>query len=111
METISKSEEKTPESRKTLRASPTGLCRACRKAEDCTFPRRNGAKVSHCEEAELPPADPVATMEKFVSSLSREKTRKAFSSALKGLCKNCENAPECVFPKAEGGVWNCEEYR
>jgi hypothetical protein len=27
------------------------------------------------------------------------------------LCLNCEVRESCKFPKAEGGVWHCEEYR
>ena len=30
--------------------------------------------------------------------------------SLKGLCVNCENRDTCTLPKAEGGVWHCEEY-
>jgi len=29
----------------------------------------------------------------------------------KGLCANCENLTVCSFPKHDGGVWHCEEYR
>ena len=28
----------------------------------------------------------------------------------KGLCANCANRQDCFLPKAEGGVWHCEEY-
>ena len=27
------------------------------------------------------------------------------------LCTICEDKNVCVFPKPEGGVWHCEEYR
>lgn len=30
---------------------------------------------------------------------------------VKGLCENCDNRASCLLPKAEGGVWHCEEYR
>ena len=30
---------------------------------------------------------------------------------VKGLCENCENRETCLLPKAEGGIWHCEEYR
>lgn len=30
---------------------------------------------------------------------------------VKGLCENCENRENCLLPKADGGVWHCEEYR
>ncbi|MHC4505741.1 MAG: hypothetical protein ACYTFI_20745, partial [Planctomycetota bacterium] len=29
----------------------------------------------------------------------------------RGLCGNCEERRSCTFPKPEGGVWHCEEYR
>lgn len=28
-----------------------------------------------------------------------------------GLCADCENRENCVVPKPEGGIWNCEGYR
>jgi len=28
-----------------------------------------------------------------------------------GLCVNCEDRETCIYPKPEGGVWRCEEYR
>jgi len=30
---------------------------------------------------------------------------------LVGLCVDCEARHNCTFPKSEGGVWHCEEYR
>ena len=28
----------------------------------------------------------------------------------KGLCVNCAHRHYCLFPRAEGGIWHCEEY-
>jgi hypothetical protein len=28
----------------------------------------------------------------------------------RGLCGTCEKRATCTFPKAEGGVWHCEEF-
>jgi hypothetical protein len=28
----------------------------------------------------------------------------------KGLCVNCAYRDTCLLPRAEGGVWHCEEY-
>jgi len=28
-----------------------------------------------------------------------------------GLCANCEERDSCRFPRPQGGVWRCEEYR
>jgi hypothetical protein len=30
--------------------------------------------------------------------------------SFRGLCVNCAHRCECLLPKAEGGVWHCEEY-
>lgn len=29
----------------------------------------------------------------------------------KGLCSNCEERATCIYPKPEGGVWHCDEFR
>jgi len=29
----------------------------------------------------------------------------------RGLCSYCEEYATCTYPKLEGGVWHCEEYR
>jgi hypothetical protein len=31
-------------------------------------------------------------------------------AATKGLCATCLHLPTCNFPRAESGVWRCEEY-
>ena len=28
-----------------------------------------------------------------------------------GLCSHCENREFCTYPKPEGGVWHCDEYK
>ena len=28
-----------------------------------------------------------------------------------GLCMDCEYRNDCTYPKPEGGVWHCGEYR
>jgi hypothetical protein len=33
-----------------------------------------------------------------------------FFGALRGLCVSCDLRPDCTYPKAPGGVWNCDEY-
>jgi hypothetical protein len=84
---------------------PIGLCATCSQASKCTFPRAQGVAVRHCEEFEgetlaaaAPPAreaagqEPKATVE------------------LKGLCRICTRVEACAFPKAEAGVWFCEEF-
>ena len=85
-----------------------GLCTTCVHAPVCTYPRRTGHSVLHCEEFEgetlrsvAPPATPRVT----------QPSDSARAAPPLGLCANCDLYPDCVFPKAEGGVWQCDEYR
>ena len=32
------------------------------------------------------------------------------SPPFKGLCVNCDRRFTCTFPRAETGVWSCDEY-
>ncbi len=90
----------------------TGLCTTCVSAETCTFPRPSDRPVVFCEEFDgnlrnghIENPD-VATLLAHVETKSR-----ARSKTLKGLCSNCELHASCTFPKVEGGIWHCEEYR
>ncbi len=89
-----------------------GLCMSCRNASSCTFPRNPAKPAFYCEEFEIetkvsiiPPENdqPLATD----SLAAKDKD----SPALIGLCSDCEGCQNCTFPRPEGGVWHCEEYR
>ena len=84
-----------------------GLCRTCRHAAECTFPRDPDHPVLMCEEFEGIRPSPEAAPE--ISAKPRVATEK--TTRLQGLCVNCANRDTCTFPKPEGGVWHCEEYR
>jgi len=87
-----------------------GLCATCNEAPHCAYARNATVPVLFCEmfddgeseqtvKTERPPFSPRPTGE--------EKP----ASQLKGLCVNCDHRHTCTFPKPEGGVWHCEEYR
>ncbi len=89
-----------------------GLCSSCNAFKDCTYPRDPKRPILECEEFDgaqpsLITASPlkVAPKEKSVGSGLDEPDRYG------GLCKICENRTACTYPKPEGGVWHCEEYR
>ena len=93
---------------------PSGLCSCCRFAEHCTYPKDPSQPILQCDEFEgLGPPPPALGDRKNLQGIvdeplsSSEKDFKEF----KGLCTICENRPTCTFPKPEGGVWHCEEYR
>lgn len=41
---------------------------------------------------------------------ARSRGRSRDAGECKGLCVSCANRETCLFPRAEGGVWHCEEY-
>ena len=83
-----------------------GLCASCVLAPDCTFPREAGVPIRHCDEFDGGSPRPSVRRSRVASPapvLGEER--------LKGLCVNCAEAPTCRYPRPEGGVWHCEEYR
>jgi hypothetical protein len=88
-----------------------GLCMSCRNASSCTFTRDPAKPAFYCEEFEIEttvsiiPSEKEQPLEKKPVSTDKDSTR------FVGLCSDCENRQTCTFPKSEGGVWHCEEYR
>lgn len=33
------------------------------------------------------------------------------ADGMKGLCSHCKKLDHCTYPKPEGGVWDCDEYK
>lgn len=48
--------------------------------------------------------------DQVLSELPSSKRSAKEAGDYKGLCMNCTNRETCLLPKAEGGVWHCEEY-
>lgn len=89
-----------------------GLCCTCKNAADCAFPGCSEKAVMHCEQFDDREASPARAVVEEKSPI-----RDSYSAAdgptsqFNGLCGDCENCEDCGFPKPEGGVWHCEEYR
>jgi hypothetical protein len=88
-----------------------GLCMSCRNASVCTFPRDPAMPAFYCEEFEIETPVSDITAEKRQPFVTVPAAGKKDSSGLAGLCIDCEGRKNCSFPKSEGGVWHCEEYR
>lgn len=83
----------------------SGLCTTCRSRTRCTFPRRAGVAVRECEEFDgevSPPRGAPVTVRLEAT---------AASDSAPGLCRWCDLQASCTFPRNDGGVWFCEEYR
>jgi hypothetical protein len=91
-----------------------GLCSACVHEAGCIYPRSKEEIVLNCGQFEpsQPTPRPAASrdqveLEKLWKKPSREESEKKFQ----GLCSSCEDRNVCIYPKPDGGVWRCEEYR
>jgi len=40
----------------------------------------------------------------------RVKTPAELPTEAPGLCRTCDHAATCTLPRAESGVWHCEEF-
>jgi hypothetical protein len=93
----------------------TGLCSCCNSFQTCTFLRDPGGPILQCEEFDGIIPSPMKKVSLGnviplkVQGLSA--TDKDNLGHYRGLCSLCENLRTCTYPKPEGGVWHCEEYR
>ncbi len=91
----------------------TGLCGTCNHSPTCTFPRDEHRPVMFCGEFDgfVSATKTVAMAEKPTRTAQDQRICETdHSSKYRGLCRTCEHCDGCTFPKAEGGVWQCEEF-
>jgi len=92
------------------------------KGEDTVFPEHRDL-CSTCEHVRTcshrsTPAKPISSCQgyrEYVPACSADRPQRAperggDSGGFAGLCASCQLRWTCLFPKAEGGVWHCEEY-
>ena len=91
----------------------SGLCLSCRNALTCTFLKNPNEAVLQCDEFdgfESFLRRPKSFSHKSMMEFKSNSGKKDLDGA-KGLCSICEDRKACTFPRPEGGVWHCEEYR
>lgn len=93
-----------------------GLCASCEEGPNCTYPRDFDHPPILCEQyVPYPPAQAkVSAVDTSKSDLLRSNrvvTGRADASKYPGLCASCDKQTGCTYPKPEGGVWHCVEYR
>ena len=92
----------------------SGLCSTCEGRATCTFPHHEDRPTLFCEEFDwwwqyrMETAAMANSPVRKAELRTTEVTQK--TSKYRGLCATCENQETCVFPKASGGVWHCEEF-
>jgi hypothetical protein len=92
-----------------------GLCSYCKSAPICTFTRDPNRPVCECDEFGAFTYAPVRVPSQKKIPLKRfsknASTNEDPFHLHKGLCSQCEGRTNCIYPKPEGGVWHCEEFR
>jgi hypothetical protein len=92
-----------------------GLCSYCKSEPTCTFVRDPSRPVYQCEEFGEFTYAPVRVPNRKNISLKHFPKNPIGSedpfSLHQGLCSQCEGRANCIYPKPEGGVWHCEEFR
>ena len=89
-----------------------GLCTTCEHAPYCTYPRDPARPVQQCEEFD----DGTEVRFEAAGRIEVQRVRRAVEpegqgSPFWGLCTNCDLRETCTYPRSQGGVWHCEEYR
>lgn len=91
----------------------TGICAHCASASGCTYPKEAGRPTLFCDEFEgFAPraAANIASIHEGRRAAPQVDSSRELA-IYKGLCRTCANRDGCDFPKPEGGVWRCEEYK
>jgi hypothetical protein len=88
-----------------------GLCASCSSATDCTFKRSAERAIMHCDEFSGYEIPGLLITEAEITAKPRLSFSEPTPSILSGLCVNCEERDGCTYPKSDGGVWRCEDYR
>lgn len=92
-----------------------GLCSACINEAGCTYGNTEERRVIQCEQFELsmPYRQKTAENEiwQIVKSMVKPSASAETDAHVWGLCKNCGEFPNCTYPRSEGGVWHCEDYK
>ncbi len=79
------------------------LCSTCLHKACCTSSRQLSHPVRACDEFEVEAkTDP---------KVMKPAHQAPATNDAKGLCRTCERIASCDFPKSEGGVWHCKDYK
>lgn len=99
--------------KKTKKVRKLGICSVCKDEAKCTYPKKSKRPILQCDEFEPHKSLPEKKRSKSINvkNRSQDKFVSKETASYKGLCINCENRETCTFPKSDGGVWHCDEYR
>ncbi len=97
------------------RQEALGLCSCCQSLPTCTYTKDSQRPILQCEEFDGIVLSPIKTVSRAeVAPVVHKKNPANVMDKFApypGLCGLCENSMSCTYPKPEGGVWHCEEYK
>lgn len=92
-----------------------GLCSCCESSLTCSYDKDPKHPVLQCEEVGAMTRSPAYSggLKNNPPSNIRKPSfpRKISFQQYKGLCSTCEVVTFCTYPKPDGGVWHCEEFK
>ncbi len=88
-----------------------GICLSCIFHPECSLRRDKAAPVWFCESFECTEREPCKDEQVDLNHCRKDVNPEICDTSLKGLCMNCENRASCSYPRPEGGVWHCSEYK
>lgn len=88
-----------------------GLCANCRHQASCMNRNRANGPVSFCEDHETDFVLRAISDTPIFTHVDPTPAVGPSGAARTGLCVNCDFRDTCTHPRAEGGVWRCEDYR
>jgi len=98
-----------------VKQEASGLCSCCNAFKTCTYTKDPQRPILQCEEFDGIVPSPLKMVPQGETLPGKgEKTPNSRITDLntyRGLCSLCEDRLTCTYPKPEGGVWHCEEYR
>jgi hypothetical protein len=98
-----------------VKQEASGLCSCCNAFQTCTYSKDPQRPILQCEEFDgiVPPSLKIVPHGKIVPEGFKQNPSVTMSdlNPYRGLCSLCEDRMACTYPKPEGGVWHCEEYR
>ena len=98
-----------------VRQKVSGLCSCCSSLKTCTYSKDSHRPILQCEEFDgiVPYSLKMLSHRRSVPRGLEKTPTPGMSEPVshRGLCNLCEDHLMCTYPKPEGGVWHCEEYR
>jgi len=91
-----------------------GLCASCVRLQTCTYVVASSSPVVHCDEYDAGVSLETEHLGANPGTSGPSKNNVSPDEAVSadiGLCRHCAGRDACTYPRPEGGVWQCEEYR